>query len=82
MTVLLAVTSGLILVAVLVVGMLVRSGPSARRPVAPVRPVLPRSFSGLTKTQAEDLLDWLERNGQASCELSWDEEAGFTVRCR
>ena len=76
-----AVTSGLILVAVLVLGMFARPGPSARPPAVAAKPVLPRSFSGLTKAEAEELLDWLERNGRASCELSYEGDTGFTVRC-
>jgi CheY-like chemotaxis protein len=36
--------------------------------------------SGLTKTQAEDLLDWLQANGYPPAELSCRKE-GFAVRC-
>jgi hypothetical protein len=42
----------------------------------------PVTYSGLNKTQAEELLDWLHANGYHDCELSFDEQAGFTVRCR
>lgn len=41
----------------------------------------PVSYSGLNKTQAEDLLDWLEAHGYRNCELSYDAQTGFTVRC-
>jgi len=37
------------------------------------------TVSGLTKTEAEELLDWLEGNGHTGYEVSYD-EAGFTVR--
>ena len=40
----------------------------------------PRWVSGLTKAEAEDLLDWLEANGYAPAELSLRED-GFAVRC-
>ena len=42
----------------------------------------PITYAGLNKTQAEELLDWLHANGYHDCELSFDEQAGFTVRCR
>ena len=38
-----------------------------------------RSASGLTKTQAEDLLDWLEAHGQKG-NLTFVSGQGFTVR--
>jgi hypothetical protein len=44
---------------------------SARRPV---------QFTGLNKTQAEDLLDWLEANGYGPAELTYAPN-GFIVRC-
>jgi hypothetical protein len=36
--------------------------------------------SGLTKTEAEDLLDCLEAAGYESCQLSYVKGEGFTVR--
>jgi hypothetical protein len=36
--------------------------------------------SGLTKTEADDLLDWLEANGCRHFELVATSEAGFAVR--
>jgi len=35
-----------------------------------------------TKAEAEDLLDWLERNGYQSVSLSWQAGEGFTIRFR
>jgi hypothetical protein len=46
-------------------------------PLAP-----PASFSGLSKEQAEELLDWLEAHGYRGCEVSYDAQSQFTVRCR
>jgi DNA-binding response OmpR family regulator len=40
----------------------------------------PRWVSGLTKAEAEDLLDWLEANGYPPAELSLRED-GFAARC-
>jgi DNA-binding response OmpR family regulator len=37
--------------------------------------------SGLTKTEAEDLLDWLEVNGFPIGEVSYRPWEGFSVRC-
>jgi hypothetical protein len=34
---------------------------------------------GLTKTQAEDLLDWLEAHGCQDCEVVYEEASGFTI---
>jgi hypothetical protein len=34
---------------------------------------------GLTKTQAEDLLDWLEACGHRGATLDWNPEQGFIV---
>jgi hypothetical protein len=47
-----------------------------------VEPALPECVRGLNKTQAEELLDWLEINGHPSCELSFEPQTGFTVRLR
>ncbi|MCC6418509.1 MAG: hypothetical protein IT429_09740 [Gemmataceae bacterium] len=38
-----------------------------------------RCFSGLTKGQAEQLLDRLESEGRTDCELTYEPEKGFTV---
>ncbi|HEV3260166.1 MAG TPA: hypothetical protein VG013_25140 [Gemmataceae bacterium] len=35
--------------------------------------------SGLTKTEAEELLDWLEANGHRDMRLSYQAGNGFTV---
>jgi hypothetical protein len=35
--------------------------------------------TGLSKAQAEDLLDWLEANGYRDYHLSYDAGEGFTV---
>jgi PAS domain S-box-containing protein len=40
----------------------------------------PLSRSGLTKTEAEDLLDWLDANGYRHRELDYEEGKGFVVR--
>jgi two-component system CheB/CheR fusion protein len=40
------------------------------------------SVSGLTKAEAEDLLDWLEGRGCTEREVAWEEGRGFTVRYR
>ncbi len=57
------------------------SAPPAPAPSVVVEPVSAQTYSGLSKAQAEELLDWLERNGRANCELSYDAQTGFTVRC-
>jgi hypothetical protein len=36
--------------------------------------------SGLTKTEAEDLLDWLEMHGHDHCRVSYAAGEGFLVR--
>ncbi len=38
------------------------------------------SVSGLTKSEAEQLLDWLEANGHQRAELTCPDERSFTVR--
>ena len=60
-----------------------RESPS-RAPVAEnmaPAPPLPEAVSGLNKTQAENLLDWLQAHGHIDCEVSYDEQTGFTVHC-
>ena len=52
------------------------------RAAVTVEPVMPESFTGLNKRQAEELLDWLEANGHRHCEVSYEERTGFTVRLR
>jgi hypothetical protein len=39
-----------------------------------------RAVGGLSKTEAEELLDWLEANGVQNRELVCADEQGFTVR--
>jgi hypothetical protein len=46
------------------------------------RAAFPESFSGLNKTQAEELLDWLEANGHRNREVTFEQQTGFTVRRR
>jgi hypothetical protein len=41
-----------------------------------------RSLSGLTKSEAEELLDWLEITGCQNRTVCQDAEAGFAVRWR
>jgi hypothetical protein len=36
-------------------------------------------ISGLTKTEAEELLDWLENRGVQDCQVAYVEGQGFTV---
>jgi hypothetical protein len=38
--------------------------------------------TGLTRTEAEELLDWLEANGYRERELSFQPEQSFQVRWR
>ena len=38
--------------------------------------------TGLTKAEAEELLDWLEAHGRAALEIVYDPAAGFSVHCR
>ena len=49
--------------------------PGARNP----EPSVPTRVSGLTKTEAEDLLDWLEVNGRPPAKVCWVEGSGFMV---
>jgi hypothetical protein len=37
--------------------------------------------TGLSKSQAEDLLDWLEANGYRDYHISYGAGRGFTVSC-
>jgi hypothetical protein len=37
-------------------------------------------ISGLTKTEAEELLDWLESNGNSGWELGAVNGSGFVIR--
>jgi hypothetical protein len=104
MTAPIVVTSGLILLAALVLRAVIvlsrrrrtvgfdlqrRQLPEDVRPAggraAPVPAAglpAPQVYTGLTKAEAEALLDWLEGNGQSGAELSYDEQSGFSVRCR
>ena len=42
--------------------------------------VEPFCVSGLTKTEAEELLDWLEGHGCVGAEVSYLAETGFVIR--
>jgi hypothetical protein len=64
---------------------------SSRRPLPPRPPAAPhplampggwRKVSGLSKAQAEELLDWLEANGYRERELTCTPDGLFTVRYR
>jgi CheY-like chemotaxis protein len=46
-----------------------------------VKPPAHGWVTGMTLTQARELLDWLENHGCTGLEVSCDEEAGFGVRC-
>lgn len=39
----------------------------------------PARVSGLSKTEAEDVLDWMEATGRPRGKVSWVEGSGFTV---
>jgi hypothetical protein len=41
-----------------------------------------RTIDGLSRTDAEELLDWLDNQSISDKELSFDPAAGFTVRWR
>ncbi len=49
--------------------------PGVRTP----EPAGPARISGLSKLEAENLLDWLEATGHANREVRWAEGTGFTV---
>jgi hypothetical protein len=50
----------------------------ARRAVSR-RPCFSMRVSGLTKTQAEELLDWLEATGHQQRQLAFSRDEGFAV---
>jgi hypothetical protein len=52
----------------------------ADRPIGRRSPALLRDRRGLTKNEAEDLLDWLEAAGCRRYELAGVDGSGFTVR--
>ena len=54
---------------------------NAIEPSASSSPSAPYSVcvSGLSKTQAEDLLDWLDATGHHRRKLTYTEEEGFSV---
>jgi hypothetical protein len=61
-------------------------GPHQKRMTTPRPQMAPNRSrgvlgAGLTKTEAEDLLDWLEANGYPLGELDYIPGKGFTVRC-
>jgi hypothetical protein len=37
-------------------------------------------LTGLTKAQAESLLDWLESQGRTGCTVTCDEQGYFTIQ--
>jgi hypothetical protein len=53
---------------------------SARLPLTADAVAATTEISGLTKTEAEDLLDWLEAHGDDRWELSAVSGSGFVVR--
>jgi hypothetical protein len=53
-----------------------RATPSPSPPAQRYRPI---RLTGLTKSQAEDLLDWLEANGYQDFRLSYTPGEGFSV---
>lgn len=53
--------------------------PSSQRRLSAAPPAA-LEVTGLSKTEAEEWLDWLEAQGYRNCELSFVESAGFTVR--
>ena len=46
-------------------------------------PTSPKTLhkTGLTKTEAEDLMDWLEAHGYRQLQLSYTSGQGFAVDC-
>jgi CheY-like chemotaxis protein len=46
-----------------------------------VQRAVPGWISGLTMTQAQELLDWLENHGCTGLEIQHQSETGFAVRC-
>ena len=61
---------------------MVTATPQLRRPYRSISPdeVKAAVVSGLTKTQAEDVLDWLENHGCTGLVVTI-EPGGFAVRC-
>jgi hypothetical protein len=45
-------------------------------------PLSPNLRTGLSKSEAEYLLDWLEANGHGPVELSFTDSEGFTISYR
>ncbi len=57
--------------------------PAAPGPAPPAEvPGTGRCFAGLSKGEAELLLDWLQAHGCPDCELTYEPATGFTVRVR
>jgi CheY-like chemotaxis protein len=53
------------------------------KPVDPIAVVAAvRGWSGLSKAEAEELLDWLETHGEGPAELAYENGGGFSVRLR
>jgi hypothetical protein len=40
-----------------------------------------RWLTGMTKAEAEELLDYMEAVGRPALGVAWSEEEGFAVRC-
>jgi hypothetical protein len=57
-----------------------RPGGHGLRPARVLAMSAPLGKFGLTKTEADDLLDWLESNGCRHFELVPTRDDGFTVR--
>jgi hypothetical protein len=49
------------------------------RPAASIGPAFGGCVSGLTKSQVEDLLDWLEATGRRPEKVDYKPEEGFSV---
>ncbi len=48
----------------------------------PARPQRPgRWLTGMTKAEAEELLDYMEAFGRPALGVAWSEDEGFAVRC-
>jgi len=56
--------------------------PPFDRPAELVPEIGGEEFSGLSKSQAEEVLDWLDRRGYLFHEIAYREGAGFAVRWR
>ena len=57
-----------------------REGVDPKKPAMQTREPNVTCVAGLTRSEAEDLLDWLENHGYAQCELTSPDGTSFTVR--